>query len=145
MSDWHRSRFIKRTEESTVLLGLPPLIQSGEHDCGDTAARVVLQYHGIKANVRMATPERGTSPEQIEAAFKRIGMKVVSGEMGVADLRHFCDTLRPVICVVHWPDAADSHYLVIRGVSRGMIYFHDVADGPGRKNIAEFLTAWRAA
>jgi ABC-type bacteriocin/lantibiotic exporter with double-glycine peptidase domain len=145
MSDWHRSRFIERTEEAFMLLSLPPVIQAGEFDCGDAAARVVLQYHGIKATARMATPERGTSPEQIEAAFKRIGMKVVSGEMSIADLRHFCDTLRPVITVIHWPGEADSHYVCVRGVSRGWVYYHDVADGPGKKNVVEFLTAWRAA
>ncbi len=144
MSSWHDRRFIRQVEDSTVLLALPTLIQAGEFDCGDTAARVVLQWHGIKASVRMATPERGTSPEQIEATFKRIGLKVVSGEMSVADLRHFCDTLRPVICVVHWPGCVDSHYLVIRGVSRGWVYFHDVADGPCKKSVAEFLTAWSA-
>jgi ABC-type bacteriocin/lantibiotic exporter with double-glycine peptidase domain len=144
MSDWHRSRFIERTEEAFMLLGLPDTRQKHDHDCGEAAVRCILAYHGIRANVRMATPERGTAPEQIEATLKNIGMKVVSGEMSVADLRHFCDTLRPVVCCVHWPDDADSHWIVARGVSRGTVYYHDVADGPGKKSSAEFLTAWRA-
>ncbi len=144
MSSWHDLRFIRKAEED-VRLVLPDCRQEHDHDCGDAAVRCVLAWHKIKATVRMATPERGTSPEQIESAFKRIGMQVVSGEMCLQNLRHFCEMKRPPIVVVHWPGHVDSHYVVVEGVTSRTVYYHDVADGKCKKLPAEFLTAWSAA
>lgn len=127
-----------------MLLALPDLRQSAGHDCGEVALRCVLSFYGIKAAVRLATPERGTAPEQLENAMKSIGLRVVSGEMNIGDLKHFCDTKRPVLAVVHWPNEEDSHWLAVRGVSRGKVYYQDPAEGQCKKSIKEFLSSWNA-
>ncbi len=147
MSDWHRKRGLPTPEEAIVLLTLPAEIQRSDHDCGDAALRCVAAFHGFSPSVvrRLATAERGTSPEQVEAELKRLGMRVISGEMDIADLKHYCDRQRPPIVVVHWPDSDDSHWIVCRGVSRNHVYYHDVADGLGKKSAAEFTEAWQAA
>jgi ABC-type bacteriocin/lantibiotic exporter with double-glycine peptidase domain len=127
-----------------MLLALPMTMQNHAHDCGEAALRCVLSFYGIKAAVRLATPERGTTPEQLENAMKSIGLRVVSGEMNICDLKHFCDTGRPVLAVVHWPDEEDSHWICIRGVSRGMVYYQDPAEGSRKKPVKEFLNSWYA-
>lgn len=151
MSDWHRKRHIPVASEFYVKLYLPDERQRADHDCGDAALRCVAIHHQFDPKVirRQATEQRGTSPEQIEAECKRLGMRVVSGEMQVSDLMHYCDTKRPPIVLVHWPTEDDSHYVVVAGVSglssRSVVYYQDPLHGPCKKNASEFLTAWKAA
>jgi len=143
MTDWHASRFIMR-EATDMLLTLPDIRQKDTHDCGEAAVRCVLEFHGITAAVRLATRPHGTDPVQIESAFRNLGLGVTAGEMSVDDLRHFCGLNRPVIALVHWPKWSDSHYIVVRGVSRNTVYFHDVLEGPGKTQKADFEAAWHA-
>ena len=140
---WHEARFIQR-EGHDMLLSLPDIRQNSSFDCGEAAVRTILAFHGIKAAVRLATTSHGTDPTQIEAAFRNIGMGVAAGEMTVADLAHFCNAGRPVVCLVHWKGAADSHYVCVRGVSRGWVYFHDVESGVGKCPVKEFESQWKA-
>jgi hypothetical protein len=128
-----------------MILNLPNEIQRALHDCGDAAVKCVLGHHRVVGAVSLSTPTDGTDPRQIEQAFRQLRMPCVSGEMSVADLRHFCDHSRPVICLVHWPRENDSHYVVARGVSRRWVYYHDVYHGPGKTREAEWLEAWRAS
>jgi predicted double-glycine peptidase len=65
--------------------------------------------------------------------------------MTVEDLQHFANSRRPVIALVHWPDGEDSHYLIVRGVSRGTVYFHDPIDGPSKASVRDFEAAWKAS
>lgn len=144
MNDWHASRFISR-EVSDMLLTLPDIRQQSEFDCGEAAVKCVLAYHKISAAVRLATPSHGTDPTQIEAALRNIGCGVVAGEMTVEDLWHFADVGRPVICLIHWPEGSDSHWVVTRGVSRGQVYYHDPIDGPSKASVKDFESAWKAS
>lgn len=141
---WHASRFITR-EAADMLLSLPDVRQTAGHDCGEAAVKCVLEFHGIKAAVRLATPSHGTDPTQIEAALRNIGCGVTAGEMTVDDLKHFADCGRPVIALVHWPEGQDSHYVICRGVSRGTVYFHDPIDGPSKCGVKDFEAAWKAS
>jgi hypothetical protein len=80
-----------------MLLALPDLRQDTPHGCGEAAVRCILAYHQILATIpRFATPQDGADPRQLEACLRRLGLRVLSGEMKAADLRHFCDTSRPV-------------------------------------------------
>jgi len=127
-----------------VLLTLPDVRQAADHDCGEAAVRCLLEYHGITAAIRLATKPHGTDPIQIESALRRLGLGVTAGEMTVEDLRHYCDHNRPVIALVHWPTWEDSHWIVVRGVSRNTVYFHDVLAGTGKAPRSEFESAWHA-
>ena len=127
-----------------MLLKVADIRQHAGHDCGEAAVRAVLAYHSVTAAVRIATETHGTDPVQIESALRKIGFGVTSGEMTVADLQHFCHQGRPVIALVHWPEWESSHFIVVRGVSRGFVHYQDVLTGPGKKSKAEFEAAWLA-
>jgi len=128
-----------------MILTVPDNRQQDGHDCGEAVIICVLGFHRVTASVRLATREYGTDPIQIESWFRNQSFRVVSGEMTVDDLRHYCDSKRPVIALVHWPEANDSHYVVVRGVSRGRIYFHDVETGPANMRSGDFEKAWKAS
>ncbi len=143
---WFADRGIPRTEAPALLLSLPDIRQATGHDCGDaaTATACLLAFHGLAANGRQATATHGTDPVQIEGRLRRLGLAVVAGTMAVDDLRHYCDSKRPVICLVHWPDGEDSHWIVARGVSRGWVYYHCPEEGLGKCRLSDFELAWRA-
>ena len=145
MNCWRERAHLGRCGGDEMLLSLPDVRQTAGHDCGEAAVKCVLEFHGIKAAVRLATPSHGTDPTQIEAALRNIGCGVMAGEMTVDDLRHFADCGRPVIALVHWPEGQDSHWIVIRGVSRGTVYFHDPIDGPSKCGARDFEAAWKAS
>ena len=141
---WRQSRFISGTGCGDMLLTLPDIRQTNNHDCGEAAVRCVLGFHGIKAAVSLATEPHGTDPVQIESALRKIGMQVTAGEMSIDDLKHYCDTGRPVIALVHWPEGKDSHWIVVRGVSRSWVYYHDVESGSAKIKSADFDACWQA-
>ena len=143
MTSWHASRFISR-EAADMLLSLPDVRQTSGHTCGDAASLCALAFHGVSAVFRLANKQQGADPVSIESKFRQIKMKVVAGEMTVDDLRYYCNSGRPVICLVHWPDGQDSHYVCVAGVSRGHVHFQDPESGPGKCSIADFDSAWWA-
>jgi len=127
-----------------MVLTVPNVRQAKEYDCGDAVAFCVLQFHRVEAHFKLANPQQGTDPVSLETRLRNMGFEVLSGPAKIEDLKHFCDTKRPVITIVHWPDWDDSHYIVVRGVSRGYVYFHDPLEGPGKARVADFDRAWVA-
>jgi predicted double-glycine peptidase len=128
-----------------VVLPIPDTRQDTPHGCGEAAVRCVLNYHKILAAIpRFATPQDGSDPRQLEAYFRRLGLHVLSGEMKIGDLKHFCNEGRPPVVLVHWDGDRDSHYVVVRGVSRGRVYYQDVETGPGSCSLRDWRRAWSA-
>ncbi len=125
-----------------MLLSLPDIRQEGLHDCGNAAVECVLQFHKIQARARLATLERGTGPDEIEQFFRKLGMLAVSGSMEIEDLKHYCDNWRPVICLGQWPKG-DSHWVVVRGVSRRRVYYQCPEDGPEVMSEEQWLETWQ--
>lgn len=126
-----------------MLLALPDVRQAQSWSCAEAAVRCVLGFHKIALAPRFSTPHDGADPRQVEAEFRRLGLRVTSGEMTTDDLRHFAAAGKPPVCLVHWFGDPCSHYVVVRGVSRG-VWFHDVDTGPGRVSESAFTEAWRA-
>lgn len=128
------------------LLDLPPdALQAAEHDCFEGAARCALRFLNVVAPVRVACEIDGTDPRVAEAALRRIGLCVASGEMTVDDLRHHAECGRPVLLLVHWPGETASHWVVSRGVSRGKVFYHDPDSGRSSLPVDSFLASWQAA
>jgi predicted double-glycine peptidase len=129
----------------------PDVRQSLPYDCGPAAVRAALFAGGTRpADVPEAidmiaelgtTPEDGTDPRAVEGYLRRRGLPVVSGTMTTADLAHFTRTGRPVICLVtrHFV----GHYVCAWKVARGVVHYHDPADGPRKMRAAEFAASWR--
>lgn len=128
-----------------MLLNLPPIFQTEPHRCGDAAAECILRFHRIHKTVRLASQTDGADPRVIETALRGLGLRVLSGEMEAWDLERFCNDRRPVIALVHWPGDASSHYVVVRGVSRGSVFVHDVEVGKRSARFDEWNEAWHAA
>lgn len=143
-TDWRASRFISGTGINEMLLNIPDIRQTEGHTCGDAAALCVLSFHNIAASFRLATKQQGADPVSIESKLRQLGMNVVAGELSIGDLSHYCKSGRPVICLVHWPDGDDSHYVTVKGVSKGYVYFQDPESGPSKCKISEFQSAWEA-
>jgi len=141
--DWHARRFIA-SQESAVLLDLPDIRQRDNYDCGNAAVAVVLARYRVKATVNLATAERGTGPDEIEQYFRRLGLRVIAGSMEIDDLRHMANTLRPVICLCTWPGDVDSHWVIVRGVSRNRVYYHCPQDGPESMTAEAWTAIWQA-
>lgn len=128
-----------------MLLTIPAIRQGQPHECGKAVLQAVLAFHGIVAPVNVSTPTDGTDPREIESFLRRLRMPVISGTMEIEDLRHFANTRRPPIVLIHPPDYADSHYVVVRGVGRGAVYTYD-PDGcqNQRFGFPDWAVAWHA-
>lgn len=136
----------RRTDSwgAVVLLQLPPVFQTEPHRCGDAAAECLLRFHQIHKSVRLASQTDGADPRVIEAEFRRMGLRVLSGEMELWDIERLCNDRRPVICLVHWPGDGSSHYVLARGISRGRVHVWDVEVGKRSARLDEWMEAWQA-
>ncbi len=131
---------------------LPSIRARHAHDCGISAARCLLEYH-LKRPVNvpdLSTEPDGTNPSTLEALIrsrKSERWHVVSGEMAIEDVAHYCGTARPVICLITNAEGA-GHYVVAAGVWRGRVWFQDSDFEPGETGwgsapVTEF-ESWRA-
>lgn len=127
---------------------LPDIRQRKAHDCGMGAWKIVHQWQTAKRAV--PTPDlsnaiQGLDPATLESKI-RVGLSwnVVAGEMLVDDLRHYCDTLRPVICLItrDFDGEPSGHYVVVAGVYRGKVYYHDPYDGPHATRVDDWCQSW---
>jgi ABC-type bacteriocin/lantibiotic exporter with double-glycine peptidase domain len=128
------------------MLALPDVRQRFDYDCGMAATKTMLAYHGLRTNsytlASLATnPIDGTDPRAIEATLRRSGLKVISGEMDIEDLKHHTKLGRPVICLVQLDNVG--HYLVVGSVKLGQVHFNDPTHGPGKNNIKQFKNRWK--
>lgn len=125
-----------------MLMQLPDRRQQTEHSCGHAAIDSVLSFFNLPecGRVTLANAVDGMDPATVEAVLRSKGLSVLSGTMTVRDLKHLCDSGRPVLCPVSW---AGGHWVVVAGVERRGVYYQDPAEGPKRKGVQEFLNAWR--
>ncbi len=123
-----------------TLLNLPDIRQESDHDCAECAAKIVLRFFGIREYPAFSTPTDGADPRQIESALRLSGLCVASGEMKIEDVRHYCSTGRPVICLVKTEGVG--HYVVARGVTSKRVYYQDPFCGGKFKTIPTWTTWW---
>lgn len=125
-----------------MLLDIPDIRQADDYDCGAAALDAIARFHGLRARgpVALANPVQGMAPDTVEAVLRSLGLSVLSGTMTVDDLRHLTRSGRPVLCpVAHH----GGHWVVVRGVERGRVYYHCPAAGPAVLREADWLAAWR--
>lgn len=122
--------------------------QKESHDCGIAAWKTVYQWHTDKRPrpaVDLSNGIQGLDPATLESKI-RVGRSwnVVAGEMLVDDLRHYCDTLRPVICLItrDFEGEKCGHYVVVAGIYRGKVHYQDPYDGPHAVRIADWCDSW---
>jgi ABC-type bacteriocin/lantibiotic exporter with double-glycine peptidase domain len=119
---------------------LPQLHQTYCYDCGAKALQAVLVYYGIEIRedniIKFAgTTKDGTSIQGIIKVATKYGLKTVSRQMTINDIKEYIKKKIPVILVlqawtkkkkVNWEkDWTDGHYVVAIGYTKDKILFED--------------------
>jgi ABC-type bacteriocin/lantibiotic exporter with double-glycine peptidase domain len=128
------------------MLALPDVRQRFDYDCGAAATKTVLSFYGLKTNTYVLAPLAtnpidGTDPRAIEATLRRSGLKVISGEMDLDDLKHHTKLGRPVICLIQLENVG--HYVVVGSVKFNQVHFNDPTNGPSKNNLTKFKDRWK--
>jgi len=129
-----------------VLTGWPDVRQRGGSDCGVAALKAGLRYWGLRASwaelsLGVGHSEMdGTDPRALEGYVRRAGLCALAGSMGLEELAHFARLGRPVICLV--TRRGVGHYVTSLGTRRGMVVYHDPAQGVLRRQHGDFLGDW---
>ncbi len=139
---WREERGLSSCEGADVILELKDIRQHDDYSCGDACVDVVIRFMGIRTCVSvltMANAVQGVGPETCESLLRRAGLSVLSGAMTVDDLRHLTKSGRPVLCPT---SILGGHWVVVAGVARGKVHFHDPVSGPSTLKIAEWDEKW---
>lgn len=123
------------------IIKLPHLFQTYNYDCGVKALQIVLAYYGIKKREdylikhTKTSQKEGTPIQGIISLIKKYGLKIISSEMTIKDLKYFIKLKIPVILVlqawtkqkkINWQkDWNDGHYVVAIGYTNDRIIFKD--------------------
>ncbi len=129
-----------------MLIDTKDIRQTKSFDCGAVTTAVACRVFGICRkkdyfhNLLGTNGINGTDPRTIEAFIRLEGLKVLSGEMDIEDLRHSTKHGKPVITLVNYGNFG--HYIVVRGVTRKHVHFHDPELGRQKMLISEFILSW---
>lgn len=141
--DWFRARGIVRTDGETML-EIPDCRQRDEHSCGVACVEAVAEFHGLRVprnSPKWANSVQGTAPDTVAAALRSLGLSVLAGgPLEVGTLKALVAAGWPVLCPV--TRAGHGHWVVVRGVSRGRVHFHDPTDGPASEPVASWEGQW---
>lgn len=141
---WYDRNGVRHAHPDMIMLTIPDVRQRADYDCGAACVAAVLRALGIKVPVELwdlANPVQGMPPDTVEAVLRGAGVRVVSGQMSAADLQHFTRSGAPVLCPVN--SGGEGHWVVVTGVGRGRVHFHDPAAGPTSLRVKEFLPMWQ--
>ncbi len=117
--------------------------------CGPASLRIVLNYYGLKKSEESlkklvkATYFKGTEPREIVKGAKKLGFKAkYKFNSSIDELKLLIKKKIPVIIGWFSPESS-SHFSVVEGISKGIIYIADPEIGKIRKfNIKEFEKYW---
>jgi ABC-type bacteriocin/lantibiotic exporter with double-glycine peptidase domain len=123
-----------------VTLDVPFVAQRDDISCGPACVRAVLRYWKVRAPVPVADIMDGIHAYHLDVAFRAAGLRVMSGEMDVDRLRLLTRSGWPVVCLVRAD--TDGHWLVVRSVQRGRVYWMCPTDGLGSEPVGSFVARW---
>lgn len=126
-----------------MLLDIPDVRQAHDYDCGAAVIDAVSIYFARRRGTlfELANPVQGMAPDTVEAVLRSVGFSVLSGTMTPEDLKHFCNTGRPVLCPV---STHGGHWVVVRGViGLGLVFIHCPIDGRLQLSADEWAGVWR--
>ena len=127
-----------------MLLSIPDIRQQRDYDCGAAALDAVCRYWGKRARgpVALASPVEGMAPDTVAAWLRSLGARVLAGGLfGVSCLQHYTRSGLPVLCPITLEGVG--HWVVVRGVERNKVYYHDPATGPDSMSARAWLDCWR--
>lgn len=123
------------------MLDIPDVRQQEEYGCGAACLDAVFQFFGVRSTApkRLSNAVQGMAPDTIEAVLRSGRLDVLSGTMSVTDLQHLTRTGRPVLCCI---SQAGGHWVVVRGVNRGKVYYQCPTYGPSVIPVLSWLAGW---
>lgn len=132
-----------RIAAEVKVLDIPDTRQTFNFDCGAKAVQTILAYYGkdirednlIKA---LGTNVEGTDVKNILKLFKKLGLRVVEGQLTIEHLREAVKNGWPVLMPIqawtddllktNWSsDVDDGHFVIAIGYRNGDIIFEDPA------------------
>ena len=145
-ADWFAARGIVRTDGELMLV-IPDCRQTTDYGCGRACVDAVAEFHGLRpprSSPRWANAVQGMAPDTVAAALRSLGLAVLAGgPMEVATLKALVGAGWPVICPV--TRSGVGHWVVVRGVWRGRVYFHCPSWGACSEPVATWESQWRDA
>ncbi len=133
-----------------IITPFPEFRQTFNYDCGAQTLHAVLVYYGINTREdevmkKAHTTTAGTSVVGMKKAARSFGLKVISGEMEIEEIKKYIDKSIPVIInlqawtedhQVDWEkDWHDGHWAVAIGYDKEKLYFEDPST-----NARDYLT-----
>lgn len=124
-----------------MILGVPDVRQEQDFDCGAAAIDAVARFFSVRERgpVALANRVQGMAPDTVCAVLRSLGFDLLYGRMTVRDLRHLCNSGRPVLCPVA---KNGGHWVVVRGVEGMRVFLHDPEDGPIDVSARLFASMW---
>lgn len=123
------------------MLNLPDIRQTTDYDCGAAAIDTVCRFYKRRERgpVKLANHVQGMAPDTVEAVFRSLGFKLLSGTMTTRDLRSLALD-RPVMCCIN--AETGGHWVTIRGVTRARVHFQCPVLGPTTLSIEHWEGIW---
>lgn len=127
------------------LLDVPDVRQESDYDCGRACLKAVFAFWGEafpKHLSALTNQEQGTHPDTLSAILRESRrFELIDGSMSVDLLRMLTRNGWPVL-VVLTPPGKGGHWVVVRGVARGRVYYHCPTHGRCSLPVASWEDAW---
>lgn len=125
------------------MITLPDIRQDKEWDCGRAALRIICEFYNRPLPLFIANLTNevvGLAPDTLEAAFRALSFKVISGSWTVDLLKSVTKSGVPVVCLVQMDGIG--HWVVVKGVQRNRVYSQCPANGPTSTIIEQWDREW---
>jgi predicted double-glycine peptidase len=159
--DWLIAEEKMQIPKDAIKIALPKVRQQTNYSCGPAALKAIAKYFQVgtddeKDYIKLckATKELGSSPDNIEKAAIKLGLKTkLKKNMTIKELLNYLKKGIPVICSMQawgsggevYDKAQSGHYNVAIGFDDKKIYFEDPSiDHPDRGYLSyeEFDDRW---
>lgn len=125
------------------MLSLPDVRQESGWDCGRAALRIICEFYNRPLPLFIANLTNevtGLAPDTLEAAFRALGLNVISGSWTVDLLKAVTKDGKPVVCLTQLDGVG--HWTVVSGIARGYVYFNCPTAGRTKQKIEEWDRIW---
>jgi ABC-type bacteriocin/lantibiotic exporter with double-glycine peptidase domain len=144
MPCWRETHGLRPCSEDchVTLLKIPDVRQDKAHNCAHACIAAVCDYWN-KARPRrdLSNAVQGMAPETVESVLRSLGFLVARGDMFIPLLQGFVRSGVPVLCPI--TREAEGHWVVVNGVARNRVYYHDPIDGQRSVSFVTWNDVWR--
>jgi ABC-type bacteriocin/lantibiotic exporter with double-glycine peptidase domain len=123
------------------LIKIPDVRQATDHGCASACIDALCDFWSRRRPPRdLANHVQGMAPETVESVFRDRGFQVMRGELYTPLLQALTKTGVPVMCAVTIEDCG--HWVIVRGVGCGKVYYHDPEVGPTSVRVKDWEEIW---